>query len=250
MNHHWFIFNLKNEILLDGSGVPFMENAPVECPEGNHIFEFGENSFCFLYNGDAPQGFSFLWLRKANSKLSPEVWYKAAKASELVYFDSVYRFCPQCGGKMEISSPISKKCVSCGNEIWPRINPAIIVLIYRGKDELLLSHAHNFKGTFYGLTAGFLETGESLEECVVREVMEETSLKIKNLRYFASHPWPYPSQEMFGFFAEYESGEIHIQEEEIADCRWFNRNALPEIPPHPSMARKLIDYWLDHREEF
>ncbi len=247
---HWLIFNPKNEILLTSNGdVPCGDNAPVVAAQ-NHIFDLANNCKAFYYNNPAPQDYTFEWLRKAYHKLPNDLRETAFKASELAYFDSYLNFCPKCGGKMEYSSPISKKCVSCGNEIWPRINPAIIVLIYRGKDEILLSHALNFHGTFYGLTAGFLETGESLEECVVREVMEETSLKIKNLRYFASQPWPYPSQEMFGFFAEYESGEIHIQEEEIADCRWFNRNALPEIPPHPSMARKLIDYWLDHREEF
>ena len=247
---HWLIFNPKNEILLTSNGnIPSGDNAPVEAAE-NHIFDLANNCKAFYYNNPAPQGFTFEWLRKAYHKLPNDLRETAFKASELVYFDSYLNYCPKCGGKMEYSSPISKKCVSCGNEIWPRINPAIIVLIYRGKDEILLSHALNFHGTFYGLTAGFLETGESLEQCVVREVMEETSLKIKNIRYFASQPWPYPSQEMFGFFAEYESGEIHIQEEELSDCRWFTRDALPEIPPHPSMARKLIDYWLDHRDEF
>ncbi|MBQ3655295.1 MAG: NAD(+) diphosphatase [Bacteroidales bacterium] len=250
MKKNWFIFNSKNEILLKDNKIPCAEVSPVECPKENHVFEFSEGCSCFGFDGKAPENYEFEGLRAAHLKLERPVHYKAGKASELVNFDLTYRFCPTCGGRLEYSSEISKKCQNCEKEIWPRINPAIIVLIYRGKDEILLSHARNFRGSFYGLTAGFLETGESLEECIKREISEETSLKVKNIRYFASQPWPYPSQEMMGFFAEYESGEIKIQEEELTDCRWFKRGELPEIPPKISMARMLIDYWDTHREEF
>lgn len=189
-------------------------------------------------------------MRKSYSALKKDTYYKAGKASELVNFDLAFRFCPSCGGKLEFSTDISKKCANCQKEYWPHVSPAVIVLIYRGKDEILLSKGYGFRGTFYGLTAGFLETGESLEECIRREVKEETNLKIKNIKYFASQPWPYPSQEMIGFFAEYDSGEIKIQEEELSDCQWFKRGQLPKIPEKVSMARMLIDYWDSHREEF
>ena len=250
MEKNWFIFNSNNEILLGDNGVPFSEIPPVKCPEENHIFELSDDCSCFNFEGTAPENYHFEGLRASYLKLPKEIHYKAGKASELINFDLTYRFCPTCGGRLEFSSPISKKCQNCQKEIWPRINPAVIVLIYRGKDEILLSKGYNFRGTFYGLTAGFLETGESLEECIDREIMEETNLKVKNIRYFASQPWPYPSQEMIGFFAEYDSGEIKIQEEELSDCRWFKRGALPEIPSKISMARMLIDYWDTHRNEF
>ncbi len=102
-----------------------------------------------------------------------------------------------------------KKCPQCRNEMYPPISTAIIVLVRRG-EEILLVHAHNFRGTFYGLVAGFLEAGETLEQCVRREVMEETGLSIKNITYFDSQPWPYPSGLMVGFFADYENGEIKL----------------------------------------
>ena len=112
-------------------------------------------------------------------------------------------------------------------------------------DELLLVHAHNFKYDFYGLVAGFVETGETLEEAVTREVKEETGLKIKNIRYYASQPWPYPSGLMAGFYAEYESGEVTLQYSELKSGGWFNKNNLPRIPEKLSIARQLIDNWLE-----
>ncbi|MBQ3689770.1 MAG: NAD(+) diphosphatase [Bacteroidales bacterium] len=257
MEKYWLIFNPSNEILLkNGSEIPLSLLPPIAPQEDNHTFELpdieGIESFCFGVdeNTKAPEGFEFIGLRQSHLKLPLAIHYKAGKASELINFDFTYRFCPRCGTKSYYSSPISKKCPKCQKEIWPPINPAIIVLIYRGKDEILLSKALNFRGSFYGLTAGFLETGESIEECIVREIREETNLKVKNIKYFGSQPWPYPSQEMLGFFAEYDSGEIKIQEEELSDCRWFRRGELPEIPPKISMARMLIDYWCTHREEF
>jgi NAD+ diphosphatase len=111
----------------------------------------------------------------------------------------------------------------------------------------LLVHARNFRGTFKGLVAGFLEPGETLEECVHREVMEETGLTIKNLKYFGSQPWPYPSGIMVGYYAEYESGTIKLQDEELSAGAFYNRNNLPEIPKKLSIARQLIDAWLDNK---
>jgi NAD+ diphosphatase len=105
--------------------------------------------------------------------------------------------------------------------------------------------ARNFRGTYYGLVAGFLEAGETLEECVHREVMEETGIRIKNLKYFGSQPWPYPSGVMIGFTAEYESGDIKLQDEELCAGAFFDRDNLPEIPRKMSLARTLIDDWIN-----
>lgn len=101
---------------------------------------------------------------------------------------------------------------------------------YKKDDSILLVHARNFRGTFKGLVAGFLEPGETLEECVYREVMEETGLTIKNLKYFGSQPWPYPSGIMVGYYAEYESGTIKLQDEELSAGAFYSRDNLPEIP--------------------
>jgi len=144
---------------------------------------------------------------------------------------------------MKKHTDISKRCTNCGKEVWPQLATAVIVLIRKG-DEVLLVHANNFRRDFYGLVAGFVETGETLEEAVEREVMEETGLKIKNLKYFASQPWPYPSGLMVGFNAEYAEGDIHLQRSELSDGGWFKRDNLPHIPEKLSIARQLIDNWL------
>ena len=127
--------------------------------------------------------------------------------------------------------------------MWRQLATAIIVLIHRG-DEVLLVHANNFRTDFYGLVAGFVETGETLEEAVVREVKEEVGLTIKNIRYFSSQPWPYPCGLMVGFHADYESGEIRLQRSELSAGGWYRRDSLPTIPEKLSIARRLIDDWL------
>ena len=149
---------------------------------------------------------------------------------------------------MKLPTDISKRCTNCGKEVWPQLATAIIVLIHRG-DDVLLVHARNFKGDFYGLVAGFVETGETLEEAVRREVMEETGLTITNLRYFGSQPWPYPCGLMVGFNADYVSGEVHLQRSELSKGAWFNKNNLPTIPEKLSIARKLLDNWLNEGDK-
>ena len=144
---------------------------------------------------------------------------------------------------MRFDTDISKKCEHCGKEVWPQLAIAIIVLIRKG-DEVLLVHARNFRHDFYGLVAGFVETGETLEQAVYREVMEETGLHITNLRYYGSQPWPYPCGLMVGFTADYESGNIHLQHSELSKGAWFDRDHLPNIPEKLSIARQLIDHWI------
>ena len=107
-------------------------------------------------------------------------------------------------------------------------------------------HARNFRGTFYGLVAGFLEVGETLEQCVQREVMEETGLRVKNITYFGNQPWPYPSGLMVGFIADYESGEIKLQKDELSAGAFYSKENMPEITRKLSIERKMIDWWLSN----
>ena len=144
---------------------------------------------------------------------------------------------------MKMHTDISKRCTNCGKEVWPSLATAIIVLIQRN-DEVLLVHARNFKGDFYGLVAGFVETGETLEEALHREVLEETGITIENLHYFGSQPWPYPSGLMIGFTADYVSGNIHLQKEELSKGAWFTKDNLPNIPEKLSIARRMLDDWI------
>lgn len=186
-------------------------------------------------------------LRASFDHLPPADYKAAGKAFQILWWDRHSRFCPVCGTPTEQRAPIMKKCPACGYEIYPPISTAIIVLIRRGKDEVLLVHARNFRGTFYGLVAGFLEPGETLEQCVRREVREETGLEINNIRYSDSQPWPYPSGLMVGFTADYAGGSIKLQDDELSAGAFYHRNHLPELPQKLSIARRLIDHWLSEQ---
>lgn len=191
------------------------------------------------------ENYEMCGLRQSYYKLSEEEYLKAGKCHELLYWDQNTKYCGVCGGLMKFHTDISKRCEHCGKEVWPQLATAVIVLVRKG-DEVLLVHAKNFRTDFYGLVAGFVETGETLEEAVHREVMEETGLHIKNLKYFASQPWPYPCGLMVGFTADYDGGKIHLQRSELSKGAWFDKDHLPHIPEKLSIARHLIDDWLEH----
>lgn len=182
-------------------------------------------------------------LRRSFYSLPLADYQAAGKAWEILYWDSHSRFCPACGTPTRRLTPIMKRCLNCQHELYPPVATAVIVLIRRG-EEVLLVRARNFRGNFYGLVAGFVEAGESLEECVRREVREETSLEIANITYFGSQPWPYPCGLMVGFVADYASGTLRLQDEELSTAAFFTRHNLPEIPQKLSIARRLIDWWL------
>ena len=254
---YWFIFN-KGDIMLqrcdDGTyTIPCANEAPIATTDSTHILNISPmddgtpvKAFRIDTTPDDAR-YEMCGLRQSYYKLSQPLYLKAGKCNELLYWDQNTQFCGVCGSLMQMDTDISKRCPNCGKTVWPQLATAIIVLINRG-DDLLLVHARNFKTDFYGCIAGFVETGESLEEAVKREVMEETSLTIKNLRYFKSQPWPYPCGLMVGFFAEYESGELHLQDSELSRGNWFNKNSLPTIPEKLSLARMLIDQWLEEHK--
>lgn len=184
-------------------------------------------------------------LRAAWQRLGDKKWNMAAKEQQLENFRSANRFCSCCGSSMKTASAISLRCTACGREIWPALSPAIVVLITRNDgEEALLVHAANFKHKdVHALVAGFVETGETLEECVAREVMEETSLEIDDIRYAGSQSWPFPGQMMIGFTARYRSGEARAADGELTSLGWFRRNNLPPLPSLPSLSRRIIDAW-------
>lgn len=187
---------------------------------------------------------AWVGLRETFAEAGGEIYRRAGKAAELHYWDKSSRYCPACGAETGRGGEIMKKCTGCGREFFPQVSPAIIVLVRRG-EEALLVHARNFSRPFFGLVAGFVETGESLEECVVREVREETGLEIRDVRYFGSQPWPFPSQLMVGFTAEYVSGDVRFADRELTAGGFFTKENLPLIPGPPSIARRLIDAWLN-----
>ena len=252
---YWFIF-CKSDILLekreDGTyTIPCSEECPIETKPWTHILnitpmEDGTEVKTFTIPEpvtDHPK-FEMCGLRPSFYKLTPELYQKAGKCQELNYWDMNTHFCGVCGAPMQMATDISKKCTQCGKQVWPSLATAIIVLIKKG-DQVLLVHARNFKGRFNSLVAGFLETGETLEECVAREVKEETGLDVKNITYFGNQPWPYPSGLMVGFIADYAGGEIKLKEEELSSGDFYTRDNLPELPRKLSLARKMIDWWLE-----
>ena len=254
MKHLWFIFckgDLMLEKLPNGSfSIPEGNQPPIATKDWTHVLNVspmdnGDEVKTFLIDEpitDNPR-YEMCGLRKSFYYLPTDLYLKAGKCHELIYWDQNTKYCGVCGFPMKMHTDISKRCPNCGKEAWPTVATAIIVLIHRG-DEVLLVHARNFKGNFYGLVAGFVETGETLEEAVHREVMEETGLTITNLRYFGSQPWPYPSGLMVGFTADYVSGDIHLQREELSRGAWFTKDNLPEIPEKLSIARQILDDWL------
>lgn len=251
----WFVF-LNNQLLLvkqnEQYEIPLSVEPPTKVPVGSKIHSIGE-----LYGYNAKTYYIYSpqteWEGKevvmtdlrASFDLLPEATYLlAGKASQILTWDINSRYCPRCGVPTRQIAPIAKYCPECRQEWYPRISPAIIVLIRKG-EEVLLVRAKTFKGNYRGLVAGFVEPGESLEECVHREVMEETGLTIRNLHYFGSQPWPYPSGIMVGFTADYAGGEIKLQAEELSAGDFFSKDNLPEIPKKLSIARKLIDAWIN-----
>lgn len=241
----------------DGSWLP-----PVQC---SYTAVAGSETFC-LSTADGEPCMAAkveedtlpnlrLWdLREAYAIMPHNLHALACKAAELLHWDVHTRFCGKCGAPMQRASEISKRCTACGQEIWPTVHPAVIVLIERDAPdgngtEALLVRAKNFRRPFHGLVAGFVETGESLEDCLRREVREETSLEIRDLRYFGSQPWPYPFGLMVGFRARYASGTLHLADGELAHADWFHAHDIPEIPSPPSIARRLIDAWVKEQND-
>ena len=192
------------------------------------------------------EGLEMMNLRAAFDVLSKEEYNLAGKAAELIYWDQNSKFCGCCGAPMKFETEISKRCTNCGKELWPQLATAVIVRVTRNNsEEVLLVHANNFRRPYYGLVAGFVETGEPLEEAVHREVREETGIEISDIRYFGSQPWPYPCGLMVGFTANYASGEIQLQRSELSKGGWFSRDQMPPIPGKASIARRLIDDWIE-----
>ncbi len=256
MPHYYFVF-CKDSLLLeqkpDGTfTIPLGEEPPTETKPWTTVLNVtpmadgtGVKTYAIDTIPANADGWTFCPLRQSYYHLPEPLYLKAGKCHELLYWDHNTQFCGVCGGPMRFHTDISKRCEHCGKEVWPQLATAVIVLIHRGPDEVLLARGRSFRTDFYGLIAGFVETGETLEDAVRREVREETGLAIRNITYFDSQPWPYPCGLMVGFNADYDGGELHLQREELKKAAWFHRDHLPNLPEKLSIARRLIDNWLD-----
>jgi NAD+ diphosphatase len=187
--------------------------------------------------------FKFKELRALFGSLNEDLIWVAGRANQLVDWSRTHQYCGVCGRPTEDKTDERAKfCPQCGLVNYPRLSPAIIVAVLKN-NQILLARNKRFKLPFYSVLAGFVEPGETLEECVQREIREEVGLTVKNIRYFGSQPWPFPNSLMIAFIANYANGEITIDGSEIIDAAWFSKDTLPQIPPSISIARQLIDWF-------
>jgi NAD+ diphosphatase len=186
-----------------------------------------------------------LSLRELYAAGGDAMFAMAGRAAQLVEWTKTHAFCGRCGTPTErVSGERCVGCPACKLIAYPRITPAIIVLVRRG-DEALLAHNARAPAGWFSTLAGFVEIGESLEETLAREVREEVGVEVRDIRYFGSQPWPFPHSLMVGFTAQHAGGEIRVDGVEIVEARWFRPDALPPVPPRLSIARQLIDAWVE-----
>lgn len=257
----WYIFRRFDLLLADNSEqsiVPLL-NSPSELGLEPQIIHYlgasvnGEEITHYFAadldpETEPPKGMAFIGLRAAYGRVSELAFQIAGQAVQIVNWDRTHRYCGRCGHETEDSrTERAKLCPNCGLSSYPRISPAMIVRVERtrhdGTREILLARNQRFPSGFYSVLAGFVEPGETLEECVRREVYEEAGIRISNIRYFGSQPWPFPHSLMIAFTADYESGEIVVDEHELDEANWFTYETLPHYPPPPSIANRLIETW-------
>lgn len=192
-------------------------------------------------------GFSWLSLRQFMLDGHLTLFRLLGFASQIGTWAREHRFCGSCGQAMQQAvGHRMMQCHHCQLQQYPRLSPSMIVVVSRG-DEILLARSPRFVDGMYSALAGYVEPNESVEHCVAREVREEVSVEITDIRYITSQNWPFPHSLMLGFHAQYHSGEITPQPDEIEDAQWFSIHNLPLLPAQNSIARYLIDLYVAKR---
>lgn len=214
-----------------------------------HFMGFWAQQPCFALEIDAQNELDPLQFQRGSlfqllGRVSDQLFALAGLASQLLTWETEHQFCGRCGSNMRVAEGERAMCCElCRTQNYPRISPCVIVLITRG-EELLLARNASFVQPMYSTLAGFIEAGETAEETLVREVREEVGVEVANLEYFKSQSWPFPSQLMLGFFAQYAGGDIVCEEAEIADAGWYHYKELPMVPPASSVAGQLIEHYI------
>ena len=242
-----FVFH-RGKLLLHEASLSLPSTAQLESLDMLANFHavgtFGER-YCqaaWCEHDAAPQGFAWRPLRSLFGELSDDMMSVAGRASQIAEWARTHQYCGVCATAMQLASgERCFHCPACGMLAYPRISPAMMVLIRKGDQVLLALHTHSPSKRFTPL-AGFLEAGESIEEAVHREVYEEVGLGVHQPQYFSSQAWPFPHSLMIAFTAEYLDGEIRVDANEIAEARWFGPgDAWPEPVPHISVSSVLVD---------
>ncbi|WP_038342204.1 NAD(+) diphosphatase [Acinetobacter sp. A47] len=233
-----YIFQHQKLLVDENFQLPKVEKLASDLPvhQDDHVIARD-----LLEHEAIPEGYQLVPIRELIQRWSGSDFLQASRAVQLLEWRRNHKFCSHCGHATEVhAKEYAMVCPACGYHQYPRVQPCIITIITKGDDEVLLAKSAHNKSNMYGLIAGFVEVGETLEEAVQREAFEEVGLKLKNIRYMSSQPWPFPSNLMIAFHAEYESGDIRLQLEEISDAQFFKFDQLPEIPFKGSIAHNMI----------
>ncbi|PJG60686.1 NAD(+) diphosphatase [Aeromonas cavernicola] len=255
----WFVLGGTHQVLLDEQGqIP--QGPRHQLPSSLHHatfehFDEWDGVPCYLLDlttdgriSQEPLTAHMAPLRQLMVTGDATGFQLAGRAWQLAIFRRTHRFCGECGAPMSPKSDEWAQTCEQGHTAYPRISPCIIVAVRRGAAILLAAHHRHYQADdpMYTVLAGFVEAGETLEQCVAREVFEESGIRVNNIRYLASQPWPFPHSLMMGFVADYESGEINVQEQELVAAAFFTADLLPRLPPHGTIARRLIEHCLHH----
>lgn len=245
----WFICS-AGELTLDDKDLPphgRLQDLPMPELDDYQVVWLGElrERSCYLVvadlNDDAFSALGeFKSLRPLVAANDEEMFMMASRAKQVTEFLTTHRYCGRCGTRMQaVDWELAMQCNACQHRCYPRISPCIIVAIRKG-DKILLARGERHRPGLYSVLAGFVEAGESLEQTLAREVMEEAGIEVKNLQYVCSQPWPFPNSLMMGFTAEWAAGDLHFDPFELEDGAWYSFAELPDIPLPGTIANKLI----------
>jgi NAD+ diphosphatase len=252
INEHtyWFIYSgTKLLVSVDGKKLPSNHDFILI-----NVLYIGTLKGIHLFSGEIqeeiqlPNGYMWSQLMPLHATLDETKYSIAGRALQLLQWDRSNKYCGFCGtATLSREHERCRECPSCGQLAYPKQSIAILALITK-EDQILLARSPQFPDGFYSILAGFVEPGETLEQCVIREVFEEVGITVKNVRYFANQPWPLSNSLMIGFSCEWQEGDIQIDPAEIEDAAWFNVNNLPQLPPTYSLARLQIEEYIKETE--
>lgn len=255
-NAYWFLF-AGDKLLVVRDGEQFQpwygpEPAGLKLTIGHqHYLGSLGHIPCFtaelLSDSPLPAGSHLSGLRRLFGLMDETLFWISGRAIQIVDWERTHRFCGRCGTATQFApNERAKICPNCQLTNYPRLSPAIITAVIRN-NQILLARAHRFRAGMYSVLAGFVEPGESLENCVQREIKEEVGLEVNNISYFGSQPWPFPNSLMIAFTCTYVGGEIKLQDSEIEAADWFTADNLPPIPVPPTISRALIDWFVNQQ---